>query len=132
MLLGKVAASSLAVAAVDRTSSTAAELQVLTMLLEAGVIVDLPNKQGRTALHEASFSLKEDIAVALVRAGAALNLIDAQSRTPLDKVVASGDRQSDPLADHSVQLQLQNSLLGAVTQPPIDAQREGNQPLPDV
>ena len=82
---------------------------IAKLLLERGADVDVPDDDGRTSLHLASYFGKVEMALALLNAGAYTNAKDREGQTPLHVVVTSqypdeseGDRVSivQLLLDH--------------------------------
>jgi hypothetical protein len=57
--------------------------QMVNFLLSRGADVQIRNKKGQTALHEAAKSGNADVVRALIDAGASVNALDADDRSPL-------------------------------------------------
>ena len=62
---------------------------IAKLLLERGADVDVPDDDGRTSLHLASYFVKVELALALLSAGAYANAKDTEGQTPLHLVVMS-------------------------------------------
>ena len=74
--------------------------KILSLLIEAGVNVNVANKSGYTPLHWAArgdFGSSTDCLELLLKAGAAVNVVSRHEGTPFDVAITQGHRRAYPL-----------------------------------
>ena len=74
--------------------------RILSLLIEAGVNVNVANKSGYTPLHWAArgdFGSSTDCLELLLKAGAAVNVVSRHEGTPFDVAITQGHRRAYPL-----------------------------------
>jgi ankyrin repeat protein len=65
-------------------------LDVVTLLLDNGAMIDAVDAQGLTALHWAAWQGRPEVARLLVDQGAAVDVISAAGNTALDRAISDG------------------------------------------
>lgn len=71
-------------------ASSAGHIEIVKVLLTAGVDVNMTNDNGQTALHYAASRNREDIAKCLLEAGAHINAADKLGNTSLHRAASRG------------------------------------------
>jgi ankyrin repeat protein/beta-lactamase regulating signal transducer with metallopeptidase domain len=71
-------------------------VQEITMILNNGVDVDLRSPGGFTAAHFAAATNRRDVLALLLKAGASINALSEQGRTPLDSALGVGPVVGQP------------------------------------
>ena len=70
---------------------------LLSLLVEAGVNLNVANDEGKTALHLAVECRNVDCVELLLKAGAAVNVVSRHEGTPFDVAITQGHRRAYPL-----------------------------------
>ncbi len=69
--------------------------EMVTLLLDAGADIEMPDRNGLHPLHNAAVSGRKDIVALLLKRGAVVNSKDKQGRTPLLSFAASAGSSID-------------------------------------
>ena len=60
------------------------QYEIMSLLIEAGANINLENREGQTALHQAVINNNIKAVEILLKAGAKLNTVDNSQETPLE------------------------------------------------